>query len=74
MTLTTSAGALAPLMKRTIRHQVLGQDPPDRTPLRRHVSQASTPELVAALEPRVQHVARGTVHAPRPISNTAGPS
>ncbi len=49
--------ALPPPMNRIIRHQMLGQDPPDHTRLRRLVSQAFTPKLVASLEPRVQHIA-----------------
>lgn len=49
--------ALPPPMNTIIRHQMLAQDPPDHTRLRRLVSQAFTPRLVTAMEPRIQHVA-----------------
>jgi cytochrome P450 len=44
-------------MGQILGRQLLAQDPPDHTRLRRLVSQAFTPRLVAAMEPRIQHIA-----------------
>ena len=51
------SAALPEPLDADIRHQVPAQDPPDPVRLRRLVARASTPRLVASLEPRVRAIA-----------------
>jgi cytochrome P450 len=58
--------ALPAAVRAVVGNQMLAKDPPDHTRLRRLVSQAFTPRLVAGREPRVQGIADDLLDRVRP--------
>ena len=58
--------AMPPVVRAVVANQMLAQDPPDHTRLRRLVAQAFTPRLVAGREPLVQRTADDLLDRVRP--------